>query len=1242
MLSACRAPEPFPPSGEQNPAESPPVSSSPQIVEGEWLVKFKQATPVSTIKSVLKFASLSDHGSYRSVPGLHRVKVAPGGDAQIAKSLLEQRVDIEYIEPNFIVHEAAIPNDPKFDHLWGLKSPAWFGGVPGADIGALEAWDVTIGSADVVIAVIDSGIDYTHEDLAANIYTNTAECDNDGVDDDNNGYVDDCHGIDTANDDSDPMDDRDHGTHVAGTIGAVGNNGVGVVGVAWNVRMLPCKFLDETGNGTTAAAIECLDYLAMLRDRGVNIVASNNSWGGGGPSRALDEAVVAQRQRNILTIAAAGNYMVDVDKEPGYPCSIDSSNVICVGSSSLDDSRDFYTNWGVRTLAVQAPGASIWSTVPGNKYDAKDGTSMATPHVSGVVALLASQNPSRDWRALKNLIIASADPYVGNYPQFNAPHLNAAAALNCTNASARKRLKPVFVSMSRPVGGKVVFTAQNIRCDAPAGALNVTVAQTGEIVPLRDDGFDNDEVAGDGVYSGAWTTSAVGDFTLTLDGIPTEPIAVKVEGQLKPGFPLQMSITDDDICNYGGGDFGITVGNVVGDPYPEVFATGSLMGPVFGWNHVGVPLVGWPIYDSCQPTMLGIGELDGDLSDGEIAAVVAARMIHYTHTGMSAAGWPRMQQQAYFPPAIADLDGDGRDELIGYPSRYADGVAIPNLMPTTQGLGSTAAIADLDSDGRPEVVIAEEARLWAANLNGSLFGFPTSALIAKGIGWVDEAVVGDVDGDGEPEIVFSKHLSNSYGGRLVVHSSKGAFERLLPINDWTIGKPVLADMDQDGIPEILVTTYRAVHAFKGDGTYVPGWPLELPSTESYPSYLVVGDVMGTGHPNVVFSVGTAQYHFESGVLKGRLYIVHADGTLATGFPRDVDISRGTLTSAIADLDLDGRNELLFTSAPDYGFRDNVYAYDFSNGPTGPIEWGQYRGGADHRGFYSLGKNLPNEAYLTAHPHGGGTISTTDGRINCAADCIERYTKGASVVLTATPGPGAQFEQWVGDCAGQGNPCTLTLQRYMAATARFHTPLNAQIIGSGSGTIVSTPGGIDCPTDCVEAYPGDSVVTLVATPTPGSDFDGWSGACSGFELQCRVRIDAAYTVTAKFVTSRRVTVTKSGLGAGRVVSTPEGVDCGSTCSADFAPDSTVKLTAQPASGSYFWKWTGACEHAGRECSVNADAERSVVALFGISPVLTVKHAGNGTGTIRGSDIDCGLRCSFEGQYPMTSVVLVGSP
>ena len=268
---------------------------------------------------------------------------------------------------------------------------------------------MTTGSKDVVVAVIDTGIDYTHPDLSANMFRNEPDCNSNGIDDDGNGQIDDCFGIDTANNDSDPMDDNHHGTHVAGTIGAVGNNGLGVVGVNWTVRLMACKFLSASGSGTTADAIDCLEYVKLMKDRGVNIVATNNSWGGGGFSQALFDAIEAHRARGILFIVAAGNEFSNNDTTPSYPASYSLSNILAVAATTRTDALASFSNFGRRSVHLGAPGSEILSTTPGNTYSIFSGTSMATPHVTGVAALLAAQDPTRDWRVIKNLILAGGD-----------------------------------------------------------------------------------------------------------------------------------------------------------------------------------------------------------------------------------------------------------------------------------------------------------------------------------------------------------------------------------------------------------------------------------------------------------------------------------------------------------------------------------------------------------------------------------------------------------------------------------------------------------------------------------------------------------------------------------------------------------------------------------------------------------------------------------------------------------------
>ncbi|NUQ64557.1 MAG: S8 family serine peptidase, partial [Pirellulales bacterium] len=318
----------------------------------------------------------------------------------------------------------AFPNDPEFSRQWGLYNTGQTGGTADADIDAPEAWAITTGSPEVVVAVLDTGIDYTHPDLAANVWTNPGEVPGDGVDNDNNGKIDDVHGYDFYNRDGDPMDDHRHGTHVAGTIAAAGNNGAGVTGVSWSTRLMPLKILGEDnrgrdGEGWKADAIEALNYLIMMRQRGVQVRVANNSWGYlGSSSPELRARIQAVGEAGILFVAAAGNgdalgRGIDSDEDPDYafyPASEDLDNIISVTASDYNDQLARFSNYGLTSVDIAAPGAGILSTEPGGLYQSRYGTSMAAPHVSGVAALVWANVPNATVAEVRDAIRYGADP----------------------------------------------------------------------------------------------------------------------------------------------------------------------------------------------------------------------------------------------------------------------------------------------------------------------------------------------------------------------------------------------------------------------------------------------------------------------------------------------------------------------------------------------------------------------------------------------------------------------------------------------------------------------------------------------------------------------------------------------------------------------------------------------------------------------------------------------------------------
>ena len=372
---------------------------------------------------------------------------APGSATADVTGWARRTRGIVAVEPDFAIAPTALPADPAFDRLWGLRNVGQSGGAVGADIRAETAWNTTTGSRGVVVAVIDTGVDYRHPDLAANIWTNPREVAGDGIDNDGNGYVDDARGYDFANGDSDPMDDNGHGTHVAGTIGAVGNNGVGVTGVNWQVSIMPLKFLTASGSGSTSNAIAAINYAThMRRDFGVNIVASNNSWGGGGYSTLLRDAIDAGGRAGILFVAAAGNDGANTDVAAQYPASYPGTSIISVAATTRDNSLASFSNYGLTSVDVAAPGSGIYSTVPGNAYATYSGTSMATPHVTGTVALLAAAYPTANPAQIRSAIIAGVTPVASLAGRVaSGGLLNAAGAIDRLGALVRSGTTPTVV-----------------------------------------------------------------------------------------------------------------------------------------------------------------------------------------------------------------------------------------------------------------------------------------------------------------------------------------------------------------------------------------------------------------------------------------------------------------------------------------------------------------------------------------------------------------------------------------------------------------------------------------------------------------------------------------------------------------------------------------------------------------------------------------------------------------------------
>jgi subtilisin family serine protease len=383
--------------------------------------------------------------------------VAPGVSPAAMRAWAAGIDGVAGIEPDFAIRPTAVPNDPSFTDQWGLRNTGQSGGSRGGDIAAVSAWDVTTGSRSVVVAVIDSGFDYTHPDLAANAWRNPGEVPGDGLDNDGNGFVDDVHGWDFANDDADPMDDDGHGTHVAGTIGAVGDNGVGVTGVSWQVSIMGLKFLDAEGSGSISDAIAAISYATrMRREFGVNVVATNNSWGGADRSLALRAAIAEGGAAGILFVTAAGNDGVNGDRRANYPANEDLDAVIAVTATNRSNRLPAFATYGPVHVDLAAPGAAIRSTVPGGGYATFSGTSMAAPHVTGTIALLATANPAASATAIRGAILSTTRPLAALAGKtVTGGLLDAAAAVRAIRGDVPPPPPPPVVRPARDVGDTI-------------------------------------------------------------------------------------------------------------------------------------------------------------------------------------------------------------------------------------------------------------------------------------------------------------------------------------------------------------------------------------------------------------------------------------------------------------------------------------------------------------------------------------------------------------------------------------------------------------------------------------------------------------------------------------------------------------------------------------------------------------------------------------------------------------------
>src|SRR5947209_2267957 len=557
-----------------------------EAAANEVLVKFHPTTFQSVVQ--VWVAAEVDESEWVGGTGLLRLHSLRKNVATLV-SELSARPDVEYAEPNYIVHTTAVPNDARFGELWGLQNTGQtiqgFPGIPGADISAVAAWDISTGSRANVAAVIDTGIDYTHPDLAANVWsapaTFTVTI---------GGRSITCpagsHGFNAITNVCDPLDDNNHGSHVSGTIGAVGNNGTGVVGVNWTASIMGSKFINASGSGTTANAINAIEFAvqakaAFAATSGANVRVLSNSWGGGAFSQALLDEINRANANDMLFVAAAGNSGTPNDLFPEYPASYNAPNVVAVAATDNTDSLAFFSNYGPSSVHLGAPGIDVLSTAVGSNYAYLSGTSMATPHVSGP-ALLVLSKCALNTASLKTLLLNNVDP-IPSLTGLTATggRLNVSKAIRACAAPAN----PDFALSATPASQTVTqrgSTTYTVHI-SPSGAFTAAVSLSAAGLPAGPSASfsPNPATASSTMTVGTDAATPPGSYALTITGVGrtlTRTTSVTLTVNPAPDFALSATPASQSVVQGAGTTYAVSITPSGGFTAAVTFSVSGLPG----------------------------------------------------------------------------------------------------------------------------------------------------------------------------------------------------------------------------------------------------------------------------------------------------------------------------------------------------------------------------------------------------------------------------------------------------------------------------------------------------------------------------------------------------------------------------------------------------------------------------------------------------------------------------------------
>lgn len=914
-------------------------------VPGELIVRFKPGATSTAKAKIVKKANATARELIE--PGA-RVARAGGlampatesaqvlhveGNLDKARAALEKEPDVLYVEPNYTTRvfeaPAVTPDDFEYESLYGLHNTGAGGGKAGADIKAAEAWAIATGSRDVLVAVIDTGMDYLHEDLRDNVWTNPREIPGNGIDDDGNGYIDDVHGYDFISNDSDPFDDHFHGTHVSGTLGGVGNNGLGVVGVCWRVRMMAVKAFDKQGNGSVASAVAAIHYAVV---NGARVI--NASWGLEDRSHALSDAVAEAQAAGVVFVAAAGNSHTDT---PFYPAGYDS--VIAVASTNNKDELSFFSNYGAH-VDVSAPGEQILSSIPDSRYDTVSGTSMSTPHVSGAVALILSRHPEFTPLQIATILKNTADPISSPHPAGRG-RINVSRALQIDVPLPNAILKAPLV-----MHGRIDFTGSASGQHFVRYAISVgdgdTPSQWTEIFNART-AVDN------GTLQSGFDSSTLDDGTHTfrlevwndngqeaLDFLTAEVRNVQITS------PLSADIVRASApIVVRGTVFG--QGRQFGLQWSRGLAQGA-------WSTDGFTL------SSNTEVLDGtLGSLDTSIlspNDFYSIRLLATNSLGSVQTNLANFIWLDSRLRPGFPiylpfdgaysiedfrqAKVADLDGDGHMEIVIVDHGNSEGKIARLLVYHDNGslawsrdlngdepYADVPAIGDLDGDGKLEILVDVGPTLYAFAHDGKDFpGVWPITLNARGLG----KVIADMNGDGKPEIIALANVPTEAAPttlNLTVFDNEGHVLQRWNVdascgvtNNTQRAFPVVANLDDDPDLEIVIGVCSTVGAYDLQNAAGPVWTASVAAPVL--NSPIVADIDHDGFNDIVVTTW-APLKTPAGV-----YLFNRNGRIASGWPVLTEDSF-VAPAAVADLDGDGKMEICVVG--DRRYRIHVLEYD---------------------------------------------------------------------------------------------------------------------------------------------------------------------------------------------------------------------------------------------------------------------------------------------------------------------------